>query len=66
VSSGGSARAMGAKAVCGIPWGVYMTHSAASGAVEEGSSPYMDSDERFLGVVERKGCVAKVMRSAEW
>jgi hypothetical protein len=48
-----------------------MTHSAASVLEDEltssAPSPYMDSEERFLGVVcERKGCVAKVKSRAEW
>jgi hypothetical protein len=53
-----------------MPWGVYMTASAASEGMEEKDSwpsPFMESEERCLrGVVLRKGCVAKVMRSAEW
>jgi hypothetical protein len=68
--SSGSAVAMGVRAVCGMPCGVYMTASAASPAVEENDSwpsPFMDSEGRCLrGVVLRKGCVAKVIRSAEW
>lgn len=49
-----------------------MRHSAASplmfGDSSSAPSPFMLSDERrFLGVAfERKGCVAKVMRRAEW
>ena len=47
-----------------------MTASAASPVEEEKlssrPSPFMDSEERCLrGVVEMKGCVAKVMRRAE-
>jgi hypothetical protein len=62
---------MGLSAACGIPCGVYITASAASPLEEEklssNPSPLMDSEERCLrGVVEMKGCVAKVIRSAEW
>ena len=62
--------AIGASALCGIPCGVYTTHSADSEcACEENSapSPLMEREERFLGVAcDRNGRVAKVMRTAEW
>lgn len=67
VCNGGSACAIGESAACGMPCGVYITHSAGSEPVDELSSPpCINRDERFLGVGARKGCVAKVMRSAEW
>ena len=71
VFNSGSAFAIGLSAACGMPWGVYIIASAASPFVDEKlssrPSPFMESDERCLrGVVERKGCVAKVMSSAEW
>lgn len=63
---------MGDRAACGIPCGVYMTASAASPLdadekLDSRPSPLMDRLERgFRGVLVRKGCVAKVIRSAEW
>jgi len=72
VCSGGSAVAIGLRASWGMPCGVYITHSASSPLMLDDSSsapsPFILSVERrFLGVaVDRKGCVAKVIRSAEW
>ena len=69
--SSGSAVIIGLSASCGMPCGVYMTASAVSPLLERklssSPSPLMDSEERCLrGVADKKGCVANVIRSAEW